>query len=87
MNSVYILNHIKDEEDLNSLKLIGVYSSNLEAEKAIPRLSDKNGFKDYPEGFEIQEINVNKDHWIEGFATVTSIQLPTKKGHMDVCFS
>ncbi len=68
MNSVHILWHVrKDDEYGDDAKLIGVYGTHADAEAAIERLADKPGFKDYREGFQVLEYQLNKDHWTEGF--------------------
>ncbi|GJL93137.1 MAG: hypothetical protein DHS20C04_27960 [Hyphococcus sp.] len=60
--------------------MIGVYASHAEALDAIARLKLKPGFAEIPEivlsgqdaaeGFFVDEYEVGKDHWIEGFVTV-----------------
>ncbi|MGP5687138.1 DUF7336 domain-containing protein [Psychrobacter glacincola] len=66
MKSVYLLEHtVKDLED--STKMLGIYSTQEEAEKAIKFLSDKPGFKDSPDDFLIDEYEVDKISWSEGF--------------------
>jgi hypothetical protein len=50
-------------------KLIGVYSSKTEAETAKARKLQCKGFCDEPNGFLIDEYEVNRDHWSEGYAT------------------
>lgn len=75
MKSVFVLEHSYDLDGNDETKFIGVYSSKEEAEKAINRLSKQNGFKYRLDGFHIEEYELNKDHWSEGFATITSIQV------------
>ena len=59
MANVFIVNHInKVNEDK---KTVGIYASKEEAEKAIERAVKLPGFCDCPEGFIIQEIEVDKD--------------------------
>lgn len=66
MKSVYLLEHtVKDLED--STKMLGIYSTQEEAEKAIKFLSDKPGFKDSPDDFLIDEYEIDKISWSEGF--------------------
>jgi hypothetical protein len=48
--------------------LIGVYRSKADAAEAIDRLKGQPGFVAHPEGFEIHDYEVGKDHWTEGFA-------------------
>ena len=48
--------------------LIGVYSSEGEANTAIERVKNKSGFGDFHEGFLISPYQVDRDHWNEGFA-------------------
>jgi hypothetical protein len=47
--------------------LIGVYRTRADAEAAILRVREKPGFSAEPEGFQICEYSLNKDHWTEGF--------------------
>lgn len=56
-------------------KLIGVYATRLDASSAIERFKNKPGFS---EGgvFEISEYELNKDHWIDGFARHDGFSLP-----------
>ncbi len=77
MGTVYLLWHqfeFKDNktEDLDDrAKLIGVYSDEEEAKRAIDRVKDQPGFRDYPEGFLIDAYKLGQDHWTEGFVTYT----------------
>ena len=80
MNSVFILQHSYESGDCDETQFIGVYSSRLEAESAIKRLSVKNGFKYRVDGFVISEYEINKDHWSEGFSTITAIQVKAING-------
>jgi hypothetical protein len=50
--------------------LIGVYRTEDAAKAAIVRLKNQPGFRDYPQGFNIYENILDKDHWEEGFARV-----------------
>jgi hypothetical protein len=59
MISVYMLNHINNVNE--DKKLIGFYESKEEAEKAIHRAVKLPGFCDCPDGFIIQEIEIDKD--------------------------
>jgi hypothetical protein len=59
MKTVFKLDHInKVNQDK---KGIGIYASKEEAEKAIERAVKLEGFRDCPEGFVIQEIEIDKD--------------------------
>jgi hypothetical protein len=78
MNSVFILHHSYDLEGHEQTKLIGIYSSKEQATLAVDRLKDKNGFKYLPDAFEITEYELNKDHWTDGFATMTAIRVKNK---------
>ena len=67
MNTVvYHLEHtVKGLDD--STKMLGIYSTREEAEKAINFLSDKPGFRDSLDGFLIDEYEVDKICWSSGF--------------------
>ena len=57
---------IHDEE-----KLIGVFSSEANAQEAIEHLKDKEGFRDLPLCcFEIHKTKVDRIGWEDGFAAV-----------------
>lgn len=75
MNSVFIVQHSYESEGNQETKFIGAYSSEGDAELAIKRLKDKPGFRNYPEAFCVDEYELNKDHWTEGFSTMTTIQV------------
>jgi hypothetical protein len=65
---IYILSHARaDDEYRDHAKHIGSYSTRDKAEDAKRRLSEKPGFKDWPQGFEIDEDQLDLDHWEEGF--------------------
>ncbi len=69
---VFILWHVHTfDDDEEDEKLIGVYSTQEEAEAAIERLKAKPGFVDATEGFGIDCYVVNEDHWTEGYVTMT----------------
>jgi hypothetical protein len=68
MNKVYVLQHFhEDGEYEEHPKLIGVYTSEEEAQAAIARLITQPGFRDHPKGFSIGETDLNRDGWEEGF--------------------
>ncbi len=69
-DAVFLLWHVMpvDPEDpVDDEKLIGVYESEASAEAAIARLRGKPGFAESPEGFQIGEYVLDKDHWTDGF--------------------
>ena len=69
--SVYVLQHVHTFEDgSEDEKLIGVYSSRESAQAAIIRLNQMPGFLEAPEGFHIDEYQLDKDHWTEGYLTI-----------------
>lgn len=69
MNSVFIVWHTHEVGDETDEKLIGVYLTHEDAKAAIGRLSDKPGFRDAFDGFEISEYVLGEDHWIEGYVS------------------
>lgn len=69
MKSVFLLWHTNPLPDHDDEKLLGVFSSNelaLENQKNSEKL---DGFRDYKEGFEISEYEIDKVKWTEGFYT------------------
>ena len=70
MDVVYLLWHSHPTGgNENNEKLIGVYSTEDEANSARNRLSRKAGFATYPDGFEIVKYRIGEDHWAEGYFT------------------
>ena len=70
MTSVFIVQHTHKISDENEdVKLIGVYSSREHAELAVSRLQKQPGFRDNPSSFDIDEYQLDKDYWQEGFIT------------------
>jgi hypothetical protein len=68
MNSVFIMWHTrKDDEYHDDAKLIGAYCTLDDCHAAIERLKNQPGFRDNVEGFNIDEYELGKDHWTEGF--------------------
>jgi hypothetical protein len=82
MKSIYLVQHLhilpQDEEDV---KMIGVYATREDAIEAVARLALQPGFCDHPrivdfdadtdmQGFHVEEYEIGKDHWQEGYATV-----------------
>jgi len=75
MTHVFILHHVStiesggDELPEEELKLIGAYSSEESVALAIPRLSPRPGFCDFPNGFVYDRYELGRDEWAEGFST------------------
>jgi len=72
MQTVFLLWHSRpiqggpDKSDTDD-KLVGAYSSAAEAEGARNRKLLFDGFRDYPDCFRVDEYEVDKDAWSEGF--------------------
>ncbi len=68
---VFTVQHVHEFDDGHEdLKFIGVYSTRPKAEDAVNRLKSQEGFRDLPEGFEVDEYELDEDHWTEGYITV-----------------
>jgi len=67
MKSVFYLAHEWYDGEYDYITDIAVYSTLEKAEKALKRLKRHKKFKDHPEGFGIDEYEIDKDHWTEGF--------------------
>lgn len=69
--NVFLLWHARklpDDEDGD--KLIGVYATADDADRAKQRALSLPGFRDSPEGFEVDRYIVGQDNWKEGFFRV-----------------
>ena len=68
MTTLYSLWHIYDNEHgVTSDTSIGTYTSEALAKQAIEELSDKPGFKKYPDGFRIIPCTLDHIEWPDGF--------------------
>jgi hypothetical protein len=73
LTSVYVLQHVHSVDDrAEDVKFIGVYSSRENAQAAIIRLRHAPGFSEAPDGFHIDEYQIDKDQWVEGFSTLAN---------------
>jgi len=68
---VFVLIHAHAIGNSEDVKLIGVYSTEAHATAALDRLRTRPGFEQTPEGFHVQAYDLDKDHWTDGFATMT----------------
>lgn len=70
MTRVYILHHMADHvAGEEAVKIVGAYSSQANAAAAIERMKDKPGFIDHPDGFSVDEYQLDRDYWAEGFVS------------------
>lgn len=70
MKKVYLLWHSHEfENGEDDAKLLGVYSSESIATKKINKYKTLPGFKENPDGFEIDKYEIDCDQWQEGFVT------------------
>ncbi len=68
---VYVLQHVHEFKDgEEDVKMIGVYSTQEQAEAAVGRMRLQPGFSDTPKGFCIDRYPLDQDHWSEGYITV-----------------
>ena len=65
MKSFYVLLHSLPET--GRVKVVGIYSSRVLAEAAEERTRLLPGFADEPDGFSIEQYEVDRDHWPRGF--------------------
>jgi hypothetical protein len=65
MDSLFVLLHSLPET--GKVKVVGIYSSRALAEAAEERAQALPGFVDEPDGFTIEQYEVDRDHWPRGF--------------------
>lgn len=65
MDPLYVLLHSLPET--GRVKVVGIYSSKSLAEEAEDRARALPGFSDEPDGFIIEQYEVDRDHWSRGF--------------------
>jgi hypothetical protein len=84
MASVFVVHHSYEIGDRDEVKLIGVYGSRDDAEAAIVRLASRPGFREHTSGFHIDEYQIGKDHWVEGFSSLVTVMVPLLDEGVDV---
>lgn len=67
---VYLLEHSYELDEHDEIRTLGIYSSKEKAEEAILYYKKLPGFKDLLDRFNIDEYEVNKMCWSEGFIIV-----------------
>lgn len=70
MKKVYLALHLNSENEIEDIKIIGIFSSLKTAKDTIALLKKKKGFKNNPKGFSIDEYIIDKTHWKEGFVSI-----------------
>ena len=83
MKTVFMVQHSHrlspDEDDV---KMVGIYESRDAALASVKRLATQPGFCDFPkvidfdkddddQGFHVEEYELGRDHWPDGFVTVS----------------
>ena len=72
MASAFLVQHLRQDPDgYENVKLIGVYSTRARAERSVEEHKKLAGFSSYLTGFSIAEIELDKDHWNEGFVDLS----------------
>ena len=65
---VYVVQHVHElGENNENIKFIGVYSSEENANAAMSRLRQKPGFRNAPDGFNLDEYDLDQDYWKDGY--------------------
>lgn len=81
MEKVYLVWHVRvisEEDETEDLKLIGIYTTEKLAEEAVERKKNLEGFRDYPDGFEISENPLDTDLWTSGFISMEEAMMAGK---------
>jgi hypothetical protein len=69
MGTVFILHHDYEPGD-DHVKLLGAFSTKQSALAAIRKYRELPGFSEYPDGFTIDEYELDKEEWTEGFISI-----------------
>lgn len=65
---IYLLQHVHEiSSEIEDIKIIGVYSSIEQANKVKESLKNKPGFSKNHEGFSIDEYELGRTFWEDGF--------------------
>ncbi|EGL14922.1 MULTISPECIES: hypothetical protein [unclassified Paenibacillus] len=67
MLTVFLLQHSYEWNQIESTKVIGIYSSKDKADAVIEKYKELPGFKEFPDDFYIDAYQVDENEWTEGF--------------------
>lgn len=68
MKKVIVVQHVREKDaDNEDVKMIGVFSTRVLADACIRELEVQSGFKDHLHGFSVEEYELDKAEWKEGF--------------------
>lgn len=70
MTKVYVLQHVYEKSGHKNIKLIGVYSTRDAVSEAMAEISKHPGFRDYPDGFFIEDFELDKNYWPENLWSI-----------------
>ena len=66
-NTVYLLWHVIESRTDDDENLLGVYSTEDNAQKNIEKWKSIDKFREHPDGFIIGKYILDEDDWKEGF--------------------
>lgn len=65
---VYLLEHVHESGDgTQDVKTLGIYSSEASAKQAMETLVRQPGFRDVPDGFNIDAYEIDQFCWQDGY--------------------
>ncbi|AZA98582.1 hypothetical protein EG359_02720 [Chryseobacterium joostei] len=68
LKSIFSISHIYTvDTSTDDERIIGAFSNLVMAEQVVEQLKEQPGFKDYPENFIIDEVELNQLLWTSGF--------------------
>lgn len=67
MSRIYLLQHSYEHNGIEETKIIGIFSSKHKALEVIEQYKILSGFKNHSNNFYIDEYQVDKNYWEEGF--------------------
>jgi len=71
MEFVYRVEHVYEEDGIEEVKFIGVFSSMEKAQEVVAQLIYKSGFINYPmDAFQINKTKIDRIGWAEGFCSL-----------------
>lgn len=68
MKKIFVGQHVrKKDSDNENVKMIGVFTTQKAADASIRKLGIQLGFKEHLDGFSVDEYELDKTEWREGF--------------------
>lgn len=70
MKTIYLVQHVSKYKEYEDVKIVGIFETEQKANNAIRVLRMQPGFSAFPDGFFVDEYEMDEMFWREGFGSL-----------------